>query len=115
MTPAERTALAAALRWARHTHEYRSTWWASDRDYAWYARPHTGQRPPVLRLVRDDDGHRVLEFNGNRIVVDSPGFALAVLAWFGIYDPADDRSHPYRGEPGPASFAVGAGPGRRAA
>jgi len=98
MTRAERGALAAALRHGRERYEFRPGWWANRRNCRWYPKPHEGWQLPVLELTDFGDGQWVLEFGINRMATDSVGFALSVLAFFGVYDPtmAEVADGPYR-------------------
>jgi hypothetical protein len=88
MTPADRRALAAALRHGRTRYAFRPGWWGNYRNYRWYPRPFEGWKIPVLELTDLGGGQWLLEFGINRFSVDSVGFALSVLAFFGVYQPA---------------------------
>jgi hypothetical protein len=88
MTSADRRALAAALRHGRTRYAFRSTWYLGAHDYAWYPKPFTGRDDPLLTATDLGDGQWLLEFNGNAVTADSVGFALSVLAFFGVYQPA---------------------------
>jgi hypothetical protein len=88
MTPADRRALAAALRHGRIRYAFRRVWYRGQREYLWYPKPYTGREPAVLRAGDLGDGAWVLAWSGGSASVDSVGFALSVLAFFGVYQPA---------------------------
>lgn len=93
MTPAERRALAAALRHGRTRYAFRPGWYRGRRDYHWYPKPNTGREPAVLQATDLGDGMWLLAFTdkwsaNTSVAVDSVGFALSVLAFFGVYQPA---------------------------
>jgi hypothetical protein len=88
MTNADRRALAAALRHGRTRYAFRSTWYRGRRDYHWYPKPYCGCFDAALRVLDLGDGQWLLGFGKTRIAVDSVGFALSVLAFFGVYQPA---------------------------
>lgn len=95
MTPAERRALAAALRHGRTRYAFRPGWYRGRRDYHWYPKPNTGREPAVLRATDLGDGlwHLTFGFSKGPAAVDSAavesiGFALSALEFFGVYQPA---------------------------
>jgi hypothetical protein len=94
MTPAERRALAAALRHGRTRYAFRPGWWGNERAYRWYPKPYTGWQPPALEVGSLGGGQWLLEFGINRFSADSVGFALSVLAFFRVYQPAMAEAGP---------------------
>jgi hypothetical protein len=92
MTTSDRRALAAALRHGRTRYAFRATWYRGRRDYHWYPAPLTGREPPVLRVTDLGEGVWLLAFGFGKgsSTVDSVGFALSVLAFFGVYQPAPE-------------------------
>lgn len=89
MTNADRRALAAALRHGREHYAFRP-WGAgflTGNTYCWYRRPFDGREQAALRVTDLTGGQWLLEFDKSRVAVDSIGFALSVLEFFGVYQP----------------------------
>jgi hypothetical protein len=89
VTPADRRALAAALRHGRTHYAFRC-WGAgflTGNTYCWYRRPFDGRDEPVLRATDMGGGQWVLTWPSGSSSVDSVGFVLSVLAFFGVYQP----------------------------
>lgn len=90
MTATERRALAAALRHGRTRYAFR--YWGAGfligNSYCWYRKPFDGREQAALRATDLTGDQWLLEFGINRVSVDSVGFALSVLAFFRVYQPA---------------------------
>jgi hypothetical protein len=88
MTNADRRALAAALHHGRTRYAFRAYWWDDKRHYRWYHKPNTGWDAPALTATDLGGGQWVLTWPDGSHTVDFVGFALSVLAFFGVYQPA---------------------------